>query len=111
MVDYDFYIHTYLGSVIPEKAFPGAAAQAARALERFERIYRVSCSGTESRAMAVCAMAEAVFRYGRRAGGVSAATSGEVSVRYDSRSPERALERALFDSASVFLDIRRGVVQ
>ncbi len=109
MVDYDFYIHTYLGSIIPEQAFSGVAAQAARALERFKRIYTVHSSGVQSEAMAVCAMAEAVYHHAGRKSGVASATVGGVSVRYDSAEPDKALERALYQSAGVFLDICRGV--
>ena len=34
MVDYDFYVNTYLGSAIPETAFQGAIYSAERALQR-----------------------------------------------------------------------------
>ena len=108
MVSYDFYVNTYLGSAIPEKAFAGAAARAARALEKFKRIYRVESSGTESEAMAVCAMAEAVHSFSGRRSGVTSATVGGVSVRYDSSAPEKALDRILYQKAAIFLDIYRG---
>ncbi len=110
MVDYDFYVNTYLGSVIPEKAFAGAASQAARALGRFKRIYRVESSGPQAESMAVCAMAEAVYNFAARRSGVSAASVGSVTVRYHSIAPDRALERALYQKAGIFLDIYRGAM-
>ena len=61
MVTYDFYENTYLGSAISEKAFPALAARAEEELKVFERIYRVECPGADSRAMAVCAMAEVLW--------------------------------------------------
>ena len=109
MVDFDFYINSYLGSTIPEKAFPGAAAQAAAVLEKYRRCYQVS-GGEESEAMALCAMAESLYTAGKRQGGVTSASVGGVSVRYDSgESAQLALKRELFQRASIFLDIYRGV--
>jgi hypothetical protein len=110
MVDYEFYVNHYLGSVIPEKAFPASASQAEAALERFCRIYRVSDSGEESRRMAVCAMAEAVYTASRRRSGVTAASTGSISVRYENgESPDKALWRELYQRACIYLDIYRGV--
>lgn len=108
MVDFDFYTNTYLGSRIPEKAFDPAAAQAARALERMKRIWRVT-GGAESEAMAICAMAETVYEMSGRKPGVTAATVGGVSVRYGDGDATREKNRALLDSARIFLDIYRGV--
>lgn len=109
MVDYGFYVNQYLGSQIPEKAFSGAAKQAEAALERFRRIYQVSDSGEESRNMAVCAMAEVVYAGSRRRSGVTSASVGSVSVRYeDGERADKALWRELYQRASIYLDIYRG---
>ena len=99
MVDYTFYVNHYLGSAIPETAFSGVAAQAQRYLDRYKRIYR------EAESMAVCAMAEVLWR-GRNAG-VASASIGSVSVHYDTE--RGALQRELFEKASIYLDISRGV--
>ena len=48
MVDYDFYINTYLGSAIDEKNFPAAAARAAAVLEGYQRHCRVQCPGSSA---------------------------------------------------------------
>ena len=38
MVDFAYYKDTYLGTAIPEKAFPGMAKRAEDALQRLQRI-------------------------------------------------------------------------
>ena len=109
MVDYDFYINSYLGSAIDEKNFPAAAARAAAVLEGYERHCRVQCPGPESRRMAICAMAEVIFQYGVDRL-VDSASIGSVTVRWGSRG-SRELEQALLQKAGIYLDILRGVGQ
>lgn len=109
MVDYDFYINTYLGSAIDEKNFPAAAARAAAVLEGYERHCRVKCPGPDSRRLAVCAMAEVIHQYGVGRF-VDSASIGSVSVKYNSRGAGN-LERALMQKAGIYLDILRGVGQ
>lgn len=104
VIDYDFYVNSYLGSAIPEKSFSGVAARAADALERIRRQYQVTGDGISEK-MAICAMAEAIYAHGGRKPGVAAATVGGVSVRYESSS---ALEKALLEQARIYLDIYRG---
>ena len=55
--------------------------------------------------MAICAMAEVLWA-GRNQN-MSAATVGSVSVRYD--TDKSALQRELYEQASIYLDIYRGV--
>lgn len=109
MVDYDFYINTYLGSAIDEKNFPAAAARAAAVLEGYERHCRVQCPGPDSRRLAICAMAEVIHRYGIGRL-VDSAGIGSVSVKYYSPGG-RELERRLLQKAGIYLDILRGVGQ
>ena len=110
MADFAFYTDVYLGSLIPEKAFSGMALRARETLERFQRIYQVTVPGEDSYKMAICAMAEAIFSASRRRSGMTAASVGEVSVRYESgESVGRALQRELYERASIYLDICRGV--
>ena len=59
MADFAYYTDAYLGTAIPEKAFPGMARRAEEALQRLQRIYQVKVPGEDSRKMAICAMAEA----------------------------------------------------
>jgi hypothetical protein len=109
MVEYDFYANIYLGSAIPEKAFPGMAARARDALVRLENIYKVVSAGEESRNMAICAMAEAIFE-ARRHSGLRSANVGSVRVQYEDGSG-KALQRELYRRAATYLDIYRGVGQ
>ena len=110
MTDYSFYADTYMGSLIPEKAFPEMALRAGEHLARIQRKYRVTASGTDSLNMAICAMAETLYAHSKRRGGVTAAAVGEVSVRYESgESNRRSLQRELYEKASIYLDIYRGV--
>ena len=106
MIDYDFYVNTYLGSAIPEKAFPAAVTRAAESLQKIKRQYQVVPTDGVSEQMALCAMAETVYRFSTVKPGVTAATVGGVSVRYDNRSGN--LGRQLLESAQIYLDIYRG---
>ena len=103
MVDYEFYVNDYLGSAIPEKAFSGVAAQARQWLNRFKVWYRVESSGMEAEKMAVCAMAETLWqRRSDRLASVNMArnAAGKTDLR-----------RELYEKASIFLDIFRGVTR
>ena len=110
MADYGFYTDVYLGSLIPEKAFPEMAMRAGEHLARMQRNYRVTTEGTDSLNMAICAMAEALYAHSRRRSGVTAASVGEVSVRYEGgESSGRNLQRELYEKASIYLELSRGV--
>ena len=110
MADFAFYEGVYLGSAIPEKAFPGVAQRAAELLTRFQKIYRVTVPGEDSFNMAICAMAETLYEASRRRGGMTAASVGEVSVHYEgAEASGKSLQRELYDKASIYLDICRGV--
>ena len=104
MVDYTFYTTVYLGSAIPEKAFPGVAAQAGAELDRIKRYCTVKNGGEEAEKLAICAMAEAIYEC-RKHPGVRSASLGGVSVSYEGRDTSRAARRA----AEIYLDIYRGV--
>ena len=105
MIDYDFYVNSYLGSAIPEKSFSGVAARAADALAALRRRYRVMAADEVSEKMALCAMAELLYGLSGRKAGVTAATVGGVSVRYENSA---AVERQLLQRAGIYLDIYRG---
>lgn len=112
MVDYEFYVYQYTGSAIPESSFSGVVARAQDAMERMKRIYRVEPATENGEAMAVCAMAEALYAGSKRSGGVSAASVGSVSVRYESADASHdALERQLYRCAQRYLTIYRGAAQ
>ena len=103
MVNYDFYVNTYMGSRVPEQAFPAAAARAQEELEYLCRIFRVE-GGETAKAMAICAMADTIYTYAGRKG-VLASAVGEVSVRY---AQEDTLQKDLYRQAGVYLEIYRG---
>lgn len=110
MVDYDFYVNSFMGSAVPEKDFSGTAVRAAAILDRFLRIYRVQESTEEAKKMAVCAMAESIYMGKKRQNGVTAQSVGNVSVRYETgEGADKALMRELYRRASVFLEFSRGV--
>lgn len=105
MIDYDFYVNSYLGSAIPEKAFSGMAARAADVLARIRRQYRVVSQDEVSEKMALCAIAETIYSQKCRKQGVTSATVGGVSVRYESAG---AQQWQLLEQARIYLDIYRG---
>ena len=108
MITFEFYRDTYLGSAIPESRFAEVAARAEEELGRLKRYYRVE-GGEEAQAMAICAMAESLFAYGRQSAGVQSATVGGVSVRYDDATGRaKDLARKLYQQACVYLEIYRG---
>lgn len=110
MADFAFYHSVYLGDTIPEKLFPGMALRAREYLQRLQRSYTVTVPGEDSLKMAVCAVAEAIYAHRRRGGGVTFASVGETSVRYESgEQADRQLYRELYEKASIYLDICRGV--
>lgn len=107
MIDYDFYLNTYLGSTIPEKAFPGVAARAVDGLNQLKRRYQLR-GDTVSEKMALCAMAESIYAKKSRKDGVASATVGGVSVRYEDSG---SMNRQLLRQARIYLDVYRGVAQ
>lgn len=106
MIDYDFYVNTYLGSTIPETAFYACAIRAAEALQRIRRRYQVVGADEMSEKMALCAMAETICSHHSKKAGVSSATVGGVSVRYEKTG---SLQHQLLEKARIYLDIYRGV--
>lgn len=110
MADFGFYRDVFLGDMIPEKHFTSLAQRAREVLRQFERVYRVNVPGEDSYCMAICAMAETLYTYSKRRTGMTAATVGEVSVRYEGGdNSQRSLQRELYRKASIYLDITRGV--
>ena len=103
MVTFQFYTDEFLGEAIPEKAFSAMLARAQEALSRYERSYTVTGDAV-SRAMALCAMAEAVYEYESRRG-IREQTVGSVRVRYEDGW---SLRRCLYEKAATYLDIYRG---
>lgn len=110
MADFGFYKDVFLGELIPEKSFASCAQRAREVLQGYERSYRVHVPGEDSYRMAICAMAETLYAYSKRRTGVASASVGEVSVRYEgSDNSNKTMQRQLYQKASIYLDITRGV--
>ena len=105
MVNYGFYKDTYLGSRIPEAAFPALAGKAMAYLRQLERV-RPMTGGEDSRAMALCAMAEVLYGYEKHPD-VKSTHIGGVSVTYE--KSQMPLKRALWAAAGTYLEGYRGV--
>ena len=109
MVSYDFYANVYTGDRIGEKAFPALARRAEEELARIRRLCRVRPCGEDSYNMAICAMAEVLARYPENRG-IQAQSVGGVTVRYDSAQLRGQLRKELYEKASIYLDIYRGIL-
>ena len=101
MADYTFYVNDYLGSAIPENAFPGMVAQARQHLNKWKRCYRVTAVGPEAENLAICAMAESLWSH--RKEGLQSARVGNVTVHYDVNRD--ALAKELYEKASIYLEV------
>lgn len=88
MPDYAYYRETYLGEDIPEAAFPRCIRRAAAELARMRDVYAVAprpgLDPCEAEAMALCAIADAVYEFDQEdeARGLSGMTVGSVSESY-----------------------------
>ena len=105
MVDFAYYQQEYMGELIPEKAFPRLAKNAKAVLDRLCRDYVVS-GGQDEKDMALCAVAEEMYRISGRMG-VASATLGAVRVQYKNNTDRQILAR-LYRAAGIYLDIYRG---
>lgn len=118
MTDYDFYVNVYHGSSIPAAEWSSYWRRAADQLERYRRIYTITAPSADSEAMAVCAMAEALYSFDLLANGlggpVQSASIGSVSTSYGSSAAQsidlsqKGQARELYRCASLYLDIYRG---
>ena len=116
MVDYEFYMTSYRGSSIPFDCWSEHEARASAHLARYKRIYTVTAPDENVEAMAVCAMAEAMYGFelisNGEGGAVQSASIGSVSVSYGSGNAvdisPKAQARELYRCACLYLDIYRG---
>ena len=106
MVTYDFYKNDYLGSALTETQFRQLSVRAEHWLESLARRCCVIAEGPDSRAMAVCAVAEELAA-NPRGKTVRQESVGGVSVSYE--SPSQSFQRRLLQAALVYVDIYRGV--
>lgn len=117
MPDYTFYTTEYLGDSIPGEEFFRLAKRAAEQLNTYKRAFTVTVPNENAEAMAICAMADALFYFeavqNGTGGAVSSASVGGVSVSYAGANSavdvsRKAQERELYQCARRYLDIYRG---
>lgn len=116
MIDYEFYYSSFMGETIPAKDWNAYEALASAQMKRYKRIYRVTEPEENAEAMAICAMAEALYGFDLIANGeggpVNSASIGSVSVSYANSSmvdiSPRGQSKALYKAASLYVDIYRG---
>lgn len=113
MADYSFYTGVYQGDSIPAEEFPRLALRAEAQLTQYKLAYRVAAPAPDSEAMAVCAMADALYCFEvAQSGGVVAAVSvGSVSSTFRDPGQDlspRSQARELYRCARLYLDIYRG---
>lgn len=88
MPDYAFYRETYLGEDIPEEQFPRFLRRAEAELARMRDVYAVTprpgLDADNAEAMALCAIADAVYEFAQEdeARGLAGLTVGSVSESY-----------------------------
>lgn len=119
MVDFNFYQDSYKGVCITGEDWPAYERRATDQLERYKRVYAVTAPGPDSEAMAVCAMAEALYSFdlllSGQGGPVQSASIGSVSVSYGGSAAQsldlspKGQARELYRCACLYLDIYRGV--
>jgi len=118
MPGYDFYRNVYHGSAVSDAEWAAYSARAVDQLARYKRVYTVTAPGPDSEAMALCAMAEALYGFDLLANGeggpIQSASIGSVSVSYGGLAGQsldlspRGREKELYRCASRYLDIYRG---
>ncbi len=118
MPGYDFYRNVYHGSAVSDAEWAAYSARAVDQLARYKRVYTVTAPGPDSEAMALCAMAEALYGFdllaNGEAGPVQSAAIGSVSVSYGGAAAQavdlspKGQARELYRCASLYLEIYRG---
>ncbi|MBQ0165383.1 MAG: hypothetical protein KBS75_09345 [Bacteroidales bacterium] len=113
-VEYTFYTNEYHGTAIAQTDWEELEARAQDMLARYKRIYTVESPETNSEAMAICAMAEALDYFTNAANGLvfQSSSIGSVSSTRGGGAVDTspaAQNRELYRSASLYLNIYRGV--
>lgn len=116
-VEHDFYILNYHGdSIISPDDWYRYEARAEAQLARYKRIYSVFSTDENAEAMAICAMADALFFFDAAASGeavqMQSASIGSVSVSYAGANAvdisPMAQAKELYRCACLYLNIYRG---
>lgn len=115
MLAYEFYVVSYGGDGIPGEEWAAVCREAEAKVGRIERIYRVDWLAEDSRSMAVCAVADAMYGFAQllTAGGtVQSASAGSVSESFATvAAPDTstaAQEAEFYRCVQLYADIYRG---
>lgn len=106
-MDYEYYLAHYSIKAIPESAFCGVVTRARVVLDKIMSNYTIKkrCSVVEN--LALYRMAEEIYWDGQRSM-VRQNRVGDVSVTY---AETESLKRKLYEIATSYLDLYRGVGQ
>ncbi len=111
MPGYEFYCAEFHGGSIPSEDFHLYASRADTELKRLERLYTVK--GTDDgRKLAVCAVADILYYFDNVMSGaaVKSVSIGSVSESgADIDTSVKAQKKELYNAASLYLEIYRGV--
>lgn len=111
MPGYEFYCTEFHGCSIPDEDFCAYASRANAEIKRLERQYTVKGTDKE-REFAVCAVADVLYYFDNAmsGGAVKSASIGSVSESgVDIDTSVRAQRKELYNAASIYLEIYRGV--
>ena len=106
MPDYSFYQEVYEGTLLSEPRFRTLSLRGKEWLEKLERCCRVIPYGTDSRKMAICALAETMAVWEQKHSCLEESI-GAVRVRYQQN--DAPLQRQLLQNVSGYMEIYRGV--
>lgn len=98
MVTYDYYKNSYGGHLIPEPSWKPIAVRAETRLDGYT-FGRLPGSWPNKAKIAVCEMAECLYKHDKRDGKISENNDG-YSVSYDTSQP---LDSLLYGIAKVYL--------
>ena len=101
-----FYKEIYGGTALEGAQLTEFLARAEDQLRLFEHVYEVTEFVENGRKLALCAMAEEMYRISGSVG-VASATLGAVRVQYKNTTDRQILAR-LYRAAGIYLDIYRG---
>lgn len=115
MTSFDFYTGAYFGSSIPAEEWIVLCRDSEAKVSHYERIYKVDWIAEDSRSMAVCAVADAMYSFEKLmqgGGAVQSASAGSVSESYaTTAAPDTsnaAQEAEFYRCVHLYAEVYRG---